>query len=192
MSDLLENLSNQTPSEMQRRSVESMRWFTGQLRKIRTSPQNFYKYTDLKKTRRYLDGRMYMFFYEAKWQDKLPYWDAFPCVIILDTYQDGFLGLNLHYIPPLIRAKLLNECFDFIKAEDKQSERFELPYEIVNASPKFKFAKACIKRYLYSQMKSSALEVEPIYWDLASMLPVAQFQKQNVRKVYEESRKINV
>ena len=83
MSDLLERLSNESPSELQRRTEESMKWFTSKMRAIRTRPASFFKKTNLSKTRRYLDGRMYMFFYEAKWQDKLPYWDAFPCTIIL-------------------------------------------------------------------------------------------------------------
>lgn len=191
MSDLLERLSNESPSELQRRTEESMKWFTSQMRAIRTRPTSFFKKTNLPKTRQYLDGRMYMFFYEAKWQDKLPYWDAFPCTIILELYQDGFLGLNLHYIPPRMRAMFLDEAFEYVTADGSETERFDLKYEIINASAKLKYGKACIKRYLFSQMKSAALEVEPEYWDIATMLPVAQFRKQRTLEVYKDSRRIN-
>ena len=191
MSDLLENLSNQTPSEMQRRSVESMRWFTGQLRKIRTSPQNFYKYTDLKKTRRYLDGRMYMFFYEAKWQDKLPYWDAFPCVIILDTYQDGFLGLNLHYLHPRLRARLMDALYT-ISLDKKFDEdtRIRLSYEILNKARKFRFFKPCVKRYLVNRVRSRFVKINADQWDTALFLPTERFRKKSKNYVFRQSREM--
>ncbi len=191
MSDLLERLSNESPSELQRRTEESMKWFTSKMRAIRTRPESFFKKTNLSKTRQYLDGRMYMFFYEAKWQDKLPYWDAFPCTIILELYQNGFLGLNLHYIPPKMRAVFLDEAFEYVVADGSETERFNLKYDIIKASARLKNGKACIKRYLFSQMKSAALEVEPEYWDIATMLPVAEFKKQRVIEVYKDSREIN-
>jgi hypothetical protein len=56
-------------------------------------------------------GRMYMFSYDAKWKDKLPYWDAFPLIFPIDFKKDGFLGINLHYLPPVLRAKLMDELY---------------------------------------------------------------------------------
>ena len=123
MSDLLERLDKESPSELQRRTNESMRWFTSQLRNIKTKPESFFKKSNQSKSRIYLEGRMYMFFYNAKWKDKLPYWDRFPCTIILETYQNGFLGLNLHYIPPRLRALFLDEAFEYVKAKYYATEQ---------------------------------------------------------------------
>ena len=53
-------------------------------------------------------GKMYMYIYDAKHKDKLPYYDAFPLVIMLGPAERGFYGLNLHYLPPVVRAKLLD------------------------------------------------------------------------------------
>ena len=54
-------------------------------------------------------GRMYFYFYNPKWKDSLPYYDRFPLVIPIERYQDGFLGLNLHYIHPKQRIILLDK-----------------------------------------------------------------------------------
>ena len=90
-----------------------------------------------------------------------------------------------------MRAMFLDEAFEYVTADGSETERFDLKYEIINASAKLKYGKACIKRYLFSQMKSAALEVEPEYWDIATMLPVAQFRKQRTLEVYKDSRRIN-
>ena len=41
-------------------------------------------------------GKLNMFFYDPKHKKTLPYYDTFPLVLPLETYNDGFLGLNLH------------------------------------------------------------------------------------------------
>ena len=51
-------------------------------------------------------GKLYMFKYNAKWKDRLPYWDAFPLVVTLDYGRKYILGLNLHYLPPTYRNVL--------------------------------------------------------------------------------------
>ena len=44
-------------------------------------------------------GRLNMFFYDPKFKKTLPYYDTFPLVLPLEPYSDGFLGINLHYLP---------------------------------------------------------------------------------------------
>jgi len=44
-------------------------------------------------------GRLNMFFYDPKFKKTLPYYDTFPLVLPLERYDDGFLGINLHYLP---------------------------------------------------------------------------------------------
>ena len=40
-----------------------------------------------------------MFVYSPKLRNKLPYYDTFPLVLPLKNYNNGFLGLNFHYLP---------------------------------------------------------------------------------------------
>ena len=58
-------------------------------------------------------GRMNMFFYDPKHKKKLPYYDTFPLVIPIERYNDGFLGINFHYLPIPLRINLLDRLVDF-------------------------------------------------------------------------------
>ena len=66
--------------------------------------------TDLGKEARQLEvGKMYMFTYDPKWKADLPYYDTVPLVIITEPFPGGFSGINLHYLPPMVRARLLDK-----------------------------------------------------------------------------------
>lgn len=192
MESLLERLATETPTQLRDRSREALDFFRGHVRNLKISPQSFYKQTNLKKATRFLEGRMYTFFYDPKTKDKLPYYDRFPVILLLEANQNGFSGLNLHYIPPRYRVKLLNELYDFIVTDDEEDDenmktRIRVTYEILQSTAKMKFFRPCYKRYLTSHIEGRALEIIPEYWDIMAMLPVGRFEKESVRKVYSES-----
>ena len=58
-------------------------------------------------------GKLNMFVYDPKHKKKLPYYDTFPLVLPLENYLDGFLGINMHYLPISLRVKLLDRLVDF-------------------------------------------------------------------------------
>ena len=185
---LLQRLANESPKELERRSLESLNWFKGRIRGIRLNADQFYKQSVQERTRRYLEGRMYTFFYDAKWADKLPYWDRFPCVIIYDVQPDRMLGINLHYIAPRYRVILLDEMFKYTNNDAfDDTTRFRLQYPILKSVSKFRWGKPAMKSYLYGNIMGNALQISPQYWDIISMLPLAQFQKKNVREVYNDT-----
>ena len=192
MESLLERLATETPTQLRDRSREALEFFRGHVRNLKISPQSFYKQTNLKKATRFLEGRMYTFFYDPKTKDKLPYYDRFPVILLLEANQNGFSGLNLHYIPPRYRVKLLNELYDFIITDDEEDDenmktRIRVTYDILQSTAKMKFFRPCYKRYLTSHIEGRALEIIPEYWDIMAMLPVGRFEKESVRKVYSES-----
>tara|TARA_B100000287_G_scaffold334879_1_gene320238 strand:+ start:20 stop:619 length:600 start_codon:yes stop_codon:yes gene_type:complete len=198
MESLLERLESETPSELRERSLESLRFFQQRVRNLKLTAEGFYRQSDLNKANKLLEGRMYTFFYDAKTKKKLPYWDRFPLVILLELRQDGFTGLNLHYIPPRYRVKFLYELYKYVvfdddaMAEEEMRMRIKMTYSLLTGISKLKSFKPCFKRYLTTQMEGRALEITPNYWDTMAMLPLAQFQKENVRTVYSDSiRKIN-
>ena len=128
METLIERLEQETPAELEQRSLESLRWFQQRVKTMRLTSEAFYKQTSLRRARRYLEGRMYCFFYDAKHKEKLPYWDRFPVVLILDLQQDGFTGLNLHYIPPMYRVRLLYELYKYIRLDDDTRDETMKPH----------------------------------------------------------------
>jgi len=131
---------------------------------------------------------LYFFYYSAKTDDRLRYWDAFPLVIPLERYGDGFLGLNLHYLPPRVRAGFMDKLMNFALYDDNDEvKRLRVTYEIISASKRFREFKPCIKRYLYTNIASKLLKVQPNEWETAVFLPVHQFQKESAKTVWKES-----
>ena len=117
-------------------------------------------------------GRTYFYHYDPKLKDILPVWDKFPLVIPIEMYDDGFLGLNLHYLDPYNRLALLNKLYDFAN-NDKYDDttRLNLSYSLLSASRRYKMIEPCIKRYLSSHIRSSLIYIEPDNWETAIFLP---------------------
>lgn len=134
-------------------------------------------------------GSMCYYRYDPKWKDILPFYDTFPLVIILEEYKDGYLGLNLHYLPPSFRAKFLGVLFDTLNnTKFDKTTKLKVTYGILKSITKYKFFSPCIKRYLFSHMKSSLQVVRPTMWHRAIMLPMAQFKKSSAATVWADSK----
>jgi len=133
-------------------------------------------------------GQIICYFYDAKHKATLPYWDKFPMVIPIERYKDGFLGLNLHYLPPMFRARLMDKLYDLLNNQKyDNTTKMQLSYELLKGASKFKYFKPCIKRYLSSHIQSQMVQIDVKEWDYALFLPLARFQKANQRKVWDES-----
>lgn len=167
-------------------------WYNENAARV-TKTRNSEFFMDRKNLKKGIDqysiGRMYMFMYDAKTKDQLPYWDAFPLVFPIEMYNDGFLGINLHYLPPLVRAAVMAELYIETVNNNNfdDSSRLKINYEKLMRLSRSKFIKPCVKRYLTSHIKSQFYYVEPKYWDIALVLPTERFQKQSKATVYKES-----
>ena len=132
-----------------------------------------------------------MFFYSAKHKDTLPYWDMFPLTFPIQFDGDSMLSINLHYLPLLLRAKLMNALYTVAEEEgNSKIKKLQLSYQILNASARFSAFKPCIKRHLFSHVQSRFFWVRPEEWDMALMLPTARFQKASQEQVWADSERI--
>jgi hypothetical protein len=183
------------PADIESNSKEGIEWFKKTLQKMsRSKLKNINLLraeTETDNVRDDIIGHMYMFVYDALYKDVLPYYDRFPLVIPMDFTNNGFIGLNLHYIAPKYRAILLEELFTLISDEELDSEtRFKLSYGLISKVSRFKYGKPCVKRYLTSHIEGQLERVLPIHWSLVSQLPSARFGKgTNTLTVYKDSRK---
>ena len=135
-------------------------------------------------------GKMYFYFYDPKTKDSLPYYDRFPLVIPIESYPDGFLGLNLHYIHPKQRLILLDKLSETATNDNFDSKtKLRVSYSYLAGASRAFEATPCIKRYLYSHIQSRFLEISADEWDIAAMLPVETFVGATTSKVYADSRK---
>jgi hypothetical protein len=142
------------------------------------------------KNRDKIIGRLYMFVYEPKHRQTLPYYDRFPVVFILGPYDDGFLGLNMHYLPPRIRLSLFNSLMKLASnANLTDRTRLKLSYELIAGISTYRYAMPCIKRYLTSHIRSRVAEIPADEWDIALFLPTENFAKTSMEKVWSDSRK---
>ncbi len=98
---------------------------------------------------------------------------------------------NLHYLPIPLRAKFLDALMD-ITNNNKYDEttKFEVSYEYLNRAAKFKYFKPCFKHYLTTQVEGRLAYVPPPEWEIATFLPVAQWNKGTAGQVYKDSRRI--
>jgi hypothetical protein len=141
-----------------------------------------------RKANQFKIGMMYCFLYDPKTKDDLPYWDKFPVVLVLEKYNDGFLGLNLHYLPIKYRMAFLSKLMRFaqLTAED-DIKRMRISYEILNSAKRYAEFKPMLKRYLFGRLRSKLLMVQPNEWDVASMLPLQQFKGARTNTVWKDS-----
>lgn len=163
----------------------SVNWYQQQVKKISgLTPGNLFKSGSL--TTRILPGRMYMFFYDAKYKDTLPYWDMFPLVLPFKAVPGGFYGINLHYMPYLARYKLLGRLHDYAtddKVEDNR--RVQASWEVLNGFSSLAPIKKAVKHYLYDHVSSRFLTINYTEWVIASQLPVERFVGANKTDVWK-------
>ena len=133
-------------------------------------------------------GRLNMFFYDPKHKKKLPYYDSFPLVLPLEPYSDGFLGINLHYLPMTLRLELLDKLVDFSNnTKFDESTRLAVDYSKLK---KLSIIKPTLKRYLAGRVKTQFRRIDADEFTVAALLPVQRFKKASASEVYADSRKM--
>jgi len=175
------------------RTVAARDWYRSAAGKLMSniSPGVFEKRTDeARKVSSMEFGYMYAFKYDPKMKKELPYYDTFPLIFPVRIDSDGFLGINFHYLPPVLRAKLMNALYSTLtnkKYDD--TTKVKISYSILQSASKYRYFKPMLKKYLRSHVRSQFLEVQVNEWDIAIFLPTESFRKADTGRVWEESRK---
>jgi len=149
-------------------------WYMGRARSAAGIRRNMMNQSDRHKSD-FMKGKLYAYFYDAKWKKVLPIWDKFPLVFPIERYPDGFLGLNLHYLSGPERASLLGKLLEF-STDNKRSatNRLQMSYALLDATKSLStLARPCIKRYLYAYMQSDFIEINADEWDEVIQLETA-------------------
>ena len=173
------------------RTEESRKWFMKKAQAVRgINREALMKEEPVNSTGRRIIGSMQMFFYDPKYKDVLPYYDRFPLVIVVKPAKGGFLGLNLHYLPPILRAQFLDALMDNVTSKKSENAKFKLTTRLLAGTSELEFYKPCIKHYLNEHVRSKFAEVKAPEWEIATFLPTAMFEKANKRKRYGDSRRM--
>lgn len=134
-------------------------------------------------------GNMYMYKYDPKYKEKLPYYDEFPVIFMIGPAANGFYGVNLHYLPPALRLKLMSALYDTTtnKRFDDRT-KLAISYNILKGSSKYKYFEPAFKHYLLNHVRSKFVLVHSTEWTISAFLPTAQWRKRGMAKVYHDSR----
>lgn len=135
-------------------------------------------------------GFMYLYGYDPKTKDKLPYFDRFPLVLPFAPAVGGFMGLNLHYIPHQLRAQLLDRLLAY-RNNDRMNEttKIQLSYELLSNTSKLKMFEPCVKRYLNAHVMTKYMMVPANDWFTVIMMPLERFVGANSATVHRDSVK---
>ena len=95
----------------------------------------------LKQTTEEIIGSMYMFFYDPKHKRRYRTTIRFHWWLWLVRI-NWVLWLNLHYLPPILRAKMLDALMDITTNKKyNDSTRFKMSYELLARTAKLKYFK---------------------------------------------------
>tara|TARA_B110000444_G_C18788507_1_gene571251 strand:+ start:946 stop:1494 length:549 start_codon:yes stop_codon:yes gene_type:complete len=131
-------------------------------------------------------GRLNLFFYDPKFKKTLPYYDTFPLVLPLQGFSGGFVGMNFHYLSPMIRFRLLQQLQGFATNQKFDSTtKLDVSYARVGGIARIK---PTIKKYLYSHVRSGFMRIDSQDAPTAVYLPVQQFKKRSASYVYGKGR----
>jgi hypothetical protein len=179
--------------ELELAATKSQRWFrqqVNQLNKQQITARRLIRSEPARNANRVIPGEMYLFAYDAKTKDKLPYWDMFPLVFPFKKLNDGFIGLNMHYLPYQLRVQLLERLMDF-RTNSLMNENTRLKYSwgMIDGVSRFKLAQPCVHRYLTDHLSSPMKKIDANDWVTALMLPVETFVGASKQKVWTDSMK---
>lgn len=192
-------------------SKKSIVWLQNYAKREKDLPQNFVNQartqsaTRLKNARQLELGSLYLFVYDAKYKETLPYWDRYPLVMPFDSNRTegraassaGFMGLNFHYIHPNVRAAVFDGLAK-VNADKKdwdENTRFKANYLALKTMSQHPLVMPCVKKYLLSHVKNQGrfIYIDPREWQMALFLPLQRFFENekpiSAQKVWAESAK---
>lgn len=182
--------SGQVPA----RTSAAREWYREQAKNIKRSEFNettFMKEAKGRYENRFRIGHMYMFIYNPKHKETLPYYDRLPLIFPINKAKGGFLGINLHYLPLQLRAKLMDSLYE-TATNDRYDEntKLKISYGILNGAAKYKEFKPTVKHYLADHVVTKLVHINSTEWDIALWLPSERFVGANRTKVWEDSKRI--
>ena len=173
------------------RTQDARDWFRNKARSTSATPESIVRGEKARYKNRVSMGKMYLFNYDPKTKATLPYYDRYPLIFPVQGAPGGFYGINMHYLPYVLRARLMDALYD-LSSNQRYDERtkLRLSYGILKGAAKYKAFKPTFKRYLSSHVRSRFIEINSSEWDIALFLPLESFAKASKGSVWADSRKM--
>lgn len=181
------------------KTQQARTWFRAQASKVSIGPNALMAEDRSAMVSVPMIGQMYLFAYDPKTKADLPYYDRYPLVIPFDSTrlggratssstQPGFMGLNMHYLPLRLRARLMDALYTVISDENYDDRtHLQVSYKLLKSVTKYHMYKPCIKQYLFSHVRTRYFRIDPKSWDIALFMPLDRFVGANRESVYRDS-----
>lgn len=184
-----------TPRSLLKNAPESSKWFQNvidkKITKANVNTDKIIKKASTDKNKRIQIGKLYLFKYDPKTKEELPYYDIFPLIFIVKKAPGGFMGINIHYLPPYYRAVFMDALLNLASDKNKSNmTKLRITYQILNSTSKLRLYKVCLKRYLNSHVKTNFIEIPYNDWLHAVFLPLQSFKKLTLKTVYLKQTKL--
>lgn len=158
--------------------------------KMKLTPNSVLRDSRIKMVTQIMPGKLYIYSYDPKFKETLPYYDKFPLVIPFSKNQESFTGLNLHYLDYEMRMKLFQQLIKITNTKHfDDTTKLRYSWEMVKSTQKMRAAKPCVKTYLFEHLASPLGLVQPTDWHTVIMLPVQRFVGATKEQIWKENRK---
>ena len=177
------------PKYTQARSID---WFKKKINDLGgNSPAakfELMKTTKQKQTSMFLVGSLFIFKYDPKHKETLPFYDTWPCSLIFSIEDNLVRGINFHYLSPLIRGKLFDKLWQVAMVyRNNQQQCKRITWRLLSNAAKYPEVSPAVKSYLYSHLQSRLLKVDIDDWKTAMLLPMESFAKKSFAYVTRDS-----
>jgi len=178
--------------EVKGRARRSAQWFQDKLKGLKgearnrfssTNPDKFYrespdKIAPMGLKRRAQFGDLFCYHYDPKYKKTLPYYDAFPLIMLIGSDKDTFLGCNFHYLNPRFRAILL----------DKLTAKMSGGIPNWSKLSKIREIAPTVKRYRFDHIDKKVIQIKEDEKEMAIFLPLERFRKSTKSSVWSDSK----
>lgn len=173
-----------------RRKYE-LNWFRKRIREASSASERTRKnvkgHTD-RERRKLRIGQMYFFTYNAKYKKEMPYYDRFPLILPFNQVRGGFMGINVHYLPPAIRFELFNDLKSIASKGFTSESRFQqVSWQKLTMASRDRYIKPSVKRYIGRRVLTPFIEIHGDEWHIAAAIDIANFRKANKTSVWADS-----
>lgn len=121
-------------------------------------------------------GDLYFFKYDPKHKSTLLMYDRYPMAFPIKMYGDGFLGLNMHWLPMGERKNFINVLNEYRKSEVNRSAiNAEFILMLEKSRKVYDLMPKAVHRYLFSYTKSSFIRILPEEYEKAVQLKIDEW-----------------
>jgi hypothetical protein len=179
--------------KMPAREASSRDWFRDKAKGIKNLSTDSFIHESgrdrMKSPQSFQVGSMYLFGYDPKHKKTLPYYDMFPLIFPIGVAKSGFYGINFHYLPHQLRAKLMDSLYETANNDTYDiNTKLRISYETLNSATKFRMFKPTLKHYLFNHVRTRLIYIHPTEWDIAIFLPLQSFQGASASSVWKDSK----